>query len=395
MEKKVTINYKTDGRLNYVRINLNKDLNNLLNLSEANNQVLLEYIDNEIILKPAILGITEQINKVEENIIYMKNISKLSYEKTKGSFKFLIPLGIAKKWGLEKKNIVDMIVYEDKIIIKPYGEEQKVELENKLLPMFAFKVVKGGVGKTFFSTQIATGLGETGIKVLFLTLDSQNDALDMLLKSKSKINERTGKTEKIYTTFDTDEYRINKNCKGLKYWIKYGTGELVKVRENVDYIPLESPFSTTVKTKENFNQFIQNIRKNHNYDCIVIDSPPTEKIDQIILSQATKLIIPAYADKFTVKGIVTAIEEAGVDKVASILFNRYDDTTVEKEYYEEVKKIVKDTDIYCPEPIKKLSIITKLLNESKTIWESGDQRLRPVQEKLTKLLQILLEEIEG
>jgi cellulose biosynthesis protein BcsQ len=394
MEKRVTINYKTDGRLNYARINLNKDLNNLLNLSEKNNQVLLEYINNEIILKPVILGIAEQITKVEENIIYMKNISKLSYEKSKGLFKLLIPLGIAKKWELEKNNIVDMIIYDDKIVIRPYKEE-KVELENKLLPIFAFKVVKGGVGKTFFSTQIATGLGATGIKVLFITLDSQNDALDMLLKSKSELNEKTEKMEKIYKTFDKDEYKINKNCKGLKYWIKYGTGELVKVRENVDYIPLESPFTATAKTKENFENFIKKVRKNHNYDCIIIDSPPTEKIDQIILNQATKLIIPAYADKFTVKGIVTAIEEAGVNKVASILFNRYDDTTVEKEYYEEVQKIVKDTGIYCPEPIKKLSIITKLLDESKTIWESGDQRLRPVQEKLTKLLQILLEEIEG
>lgn len=394
MEKRVTINYKTDGRLNYARINLNKDLNNLLNLSEKNNQVLLEYINNEIILKPVILGIAEQITKVEENIIYMKNISKLSYEKSKGLFKLLIPLGIAKKWELEKNNIVDMIIYDDKIVIRPYKEE-KVELENKLLPIFAFKVVKGGVGKTFFSTQIATGLGATGIKVLFITLDSQNDALDMLLKSKSELNEKTEKMEKIYKTFDKDEYKINKNCKGLKYWIKYGTGELVKVRENVDYIPLESPFTATAKTKENFENFIKEVRKNHNYDCIIIDSPPTEKIDQIILNQATKLIIPAYADKFTVKGIVTAIEEAGVNKVASILFNRYDDTTVEKEYYEEVQKIVKDTGIYCPEPIKKLSIITKLLDESKTIWESGDQRLRPVQEKLTKLLQILLEEIEG
>ena len=394
MEKRVTINYKTDGRLNYARINLNKDLNNLLNLSEENNQVLLEYINNEIILKPVILGIAEQITKVEENIIYMKNISKLSYEKSKGLFKLLIPLGIAKKWELEKNNIVDMIIYDDKIVIRPYKEE-KVELENKLLPIFAFKVVKGGVGKTFFSTQIATGLGATGIKVLFITLDSQNDALDMLLKSKSDLNEKKKKKKKIYKTFDKDEYKINKNCKGLKYWIKYGTGELVKVRENVDYIPLESPFTATAKTKENFENFIKEIRKNHNYDCIIIDSPPTEKIDQIILNQATKLIIPAYADKFTVKGIVTAIEEAGVNKVASILFNRYDDTTVEKEYYEEVQKIVKDTGIYCPEPIKKLSIITKLLDESKTIWESGDQRLRPVQEKLTKLLQILLEEIEG
>ena len=68
---------------------------------------------------------------------------------------------------------------------------------------------------------------------------------------------------------------------------------------------------------------------------------------------------------------------------------------VPEEYYEEVQKIVKDTGIYCPEPIKRMAIITKLLNDSKTIWESGDQRLIPVQEKLTELLRILIEEIEG
>lgn len=396
MEKKVTINYKADGRLNYARINLNKDLNNILGLSSENNQILLEYVNNKIILTPAIFGVVEQINKIDENIVYMKNISKLSYEKASGTFKFLIPLGIAKKWGLEKDNRIDMIVDENQLIIEPYKEEKEVELENKLLPIFAFKVVKGGVGKTFFSTQIATGLGGAGIKVLFLTLDSQNDALDMLLVSESKLNEKTGRTEKIYKTFENDEFRINKSYKGLKYCIKYGVlGDIVKVRENVDYIPLESPFTATAKTKENFENFIKEVRRNHNYDCIVIDSPPTEKIDQIILNQASKLIIPAYADKFTVKGIVTAIEEAGVDKVASILFNRYDDTVIEKEYYQSVQDIVKNTNIYCPEPIKKLSIITKLLDDSKTIWESGDQRLIPVQEKLTELLKILIEEIEG
>lgn len=395
MKKKVAINYKADGRLNYARINLNKELNTLLNISSENNQVLLEYLNNEIILKKAIFGIIEQKTKVEENLVYMKSITKLSYEKSKGLFKLLIPLSIAKKWQLEKKNIVEMIVEKDKIIIRPNKEEKEMEIKETLLPIFAFKVVKGGVGKTFFSTQIATGLGETGIKVLFLTLDSQNDALDMLLKSESILNEKTEKIEKIYKTFDKNEFRINKNYKGLKHWIKYGNGDFVKVRENVDYIPLESPFTTTSKTKENFNNFLTKIRENHNYDCIIIDSPPTEKIDQIILSQATKLIIPAYADKFTVKGIVTAIDEVGVNKVASILFNRYDDTVIEKEYYNSVKDIIKHTNIYCPTPIKKLSIITQLLDNSKTIWESSDNRLNTVQENLKELLKILLKEIEG
>lgn len=323
----------------------------------------------------------------------MKSLVKLSYDKSKDSFKFLIPLPIVKKWNLEQSKVVELIQYDDKVVFKQYKEE-KVIMTKDLIPIFAFKVVKGGVGKTFFATQTAAGLGETGAKVLFLTLDSQNDALDMLLPADIVENKKTQKNEKIYTTYDKDNLRLNKNTKGLKYWMKYGKGDLIKVREYIDYIPLESPFNATPKTKEEFEKFLLNIRKNHDYGCIIIDSPPTEKINQIILQQANKLIIPAYADKFTVKGIVTVIDEVGADKVAAILFNRYDDTIVEKEYYQSVKEILKGTKVYCPEPIKKLSTITQLLDKSKTIWESEDKRIRPVQEKIAELLKVLFLEID-
>ena len=394
MKKNVVINYKSDGRLNFGRINLSKNFNNILKISSDNNQVFLEFLNNELTIKPAISGVVEQITKVEDNLVSMRSLVKLSYDKTKDSFKFLIPLPIVKKWNLEKNKVVDVIPYDDKVVFKQYKEEEKITMTKDLIPIFAFKVVKGGVGKTFFATQTAAGLGEAGIKVLFLTLDSQNDALDMLLPADIVENKRTQKNEKVYTTYDKDNFKLNRNTKGLKYWMKYGKGNLIKVRENIDYIPLESPFNATPKTKEEFEEFLLTVRKNHNYDCIVIDSPPTEKIDQIILQQANKLIIPAYADKFTVKGIVTVIDEVGADKVAAILFNRYDDTVVEKEYYQSVKEILKGTNVYCPDPIKKLSAITQLLDKSKTIWESEDKRILSVQEKITELLKILFLEIE-
>lgn len=394
MKKNVVINYKSDGRLNFGRINLSKNFNNILKISSDNNQVFLEFLNNELTIKPAISGVVEQITKVEDNLVSMRSLVKLSYDKNKDSFKFLIPLPIVKKWNLEKNKVVDVIPYDDKVVFKQYKEEEKITMTKDLIPIFAFKVVKGGVGKTFFATQTAAGLGEAGIKVLFLTLDSQNDALDMLLPADIVENKRTQKNEKVYTTYDKDNFKLNRNTKGLKYWMKYGKGNLIKVRENIDYIPLESPFNATPKTKEEFEEFLLTVRKNHNYDCIVIDSPPTEKIDQIILQQANKLIIPAYADKFTVKGIVTVIDEVGADKVAAILFNRYDDTVVEKEYYQSVKEILKGTNVYCPDPIKKLSAITQLLDKSKTIWESEDKRILSVQEKITELLKILFLEIE-
>lgn len=394
MKKNVVINYKSDGRLNFGRINLSKNFNNILKISSDNNQVFLEFLNNELTIKPAISGVVEQITKVEDNLVSMRSLVKLSYDKTKDSFKFLIPLPIVKKWNLEKNKVVDVIPYDDKVVFKQYKEEEKITMTKDLIPIFAFKVVKGGVGKTFFATQTAAGLGEAGIKVLFLTLDSQNDALDMLLPADIVENKRTQKNEKVYTTYDKDNFKLNRNTKGLKYWMKYGKGNLIKVRENIDYIPLESPFNATPKTKEEFEEFLLTVRKNHNYDCIVIDSPPTEKIDQIILQQANKLIIPAYADKFTVKGIVTVIDEVGADKVAAILFNRYDDTVVEKEYYQSVKEILKGTNVYCPDPIKKLSAITQLLDKSKTIWESEDKRILSVQEKITELLKILFLELE-
>lgn len=394
MKKNVVINYKSDGRLNFGRINLSKNFNNILKISSDNNQVFLEFLNNELTIKPTISGVVEQITKVEDNLVSMRSLVKLSYDKTKDSFKFLIPLPIVKKWNLEKNKVVDVIPYDDKVVFKQYKEEEKITMTKDLIPIFAFKVVKGGVGKTFFATQTAAGLGEAGIKVLFLTLDSQNDALDMLLPADIVENKRTQKNEKVYTTYDKDNFKLNRNTKGLKYWMKYGKGNLIKVRENIDYIPLESPFNATPKTKEEFEEFLLSVRKNHNYDCIVIDSPPTEKIDQIILQQANKLIIPAYADKFTVKGIVTVIDEVGADKVAAILFNRYDDTVVEKEYYQSVKEILKGTNVYCPDPIKKLSAITQLLDRSKTIWESEDKRILSVQEKITELLKILFLEIE-
>ncbi len=45
MKKNVVINYKSDGRLNFGRINLSKNFNNILKISSDNNQVFLEFLN--------------------------------------------------------------------------------------------------------------------------------------------------------------------------------------------------------------------------------------------------------------------------------------------------------------------------------------------------------------
>lgn len=130
------------------------------------------------------------------------------------------------------------------------------------------------------------------------------------------------------------------------------------------------------------------------YDYIIIDSVPTRKVDELILHHTTKLIIPAYGDKLTVNGIIKVIDEVGVEKVAAIIFNKFEDTSVEKQYYEEIKSQLEGSGIYFPRPIKNLSSIKQLLDKSKTIWESGDKKIKEVQEIMQDILERLIIETD-
>ena len=394
MKKNIIIAYKKIGRLNFGSISFTKDHSEILKLTPENRDVVMEYKDDTLILYPYKEGIVDEKKIKGESLIYLTSYVKINYDKSKNGFKFQFPPEIIRKWNLEENKCVDLIVEENKIIFKPYEENTMADQDvlniyspeyiRNTLPIITVKVEKGGIGKTFFACSIATGLAVTGKKVLVITTDPQNNVLDMLLP----VEEKETEDQVIYYSFDDKEIQIDSKTKGLKYWLKNGTGEIINLRENVDFIPLESSLENNKKFEDNIGKILYSLKDK--YDCIVIDSVPTKRVDQVVLNYTKRLVIPCAGDRVTVKGVTRIIKDLGADKVSAIVFNKYLNSVIEKDYYEAVKKSLEGSTIFFPEPIKELSAIKQIVFKNKSIWESLDQRLVEVQNVFKAIINKLI-----
>ena len=213
------------------------------------------------------------------------------------------------------------------------------------------KVEKGGVGKTFIASNLAHLLALLDYKVIILSIDSQNN---------------------VYSIFN----KVNQRIKGsFKNSILSDEIYKVKLRENLDFIPIELYLSPNI-LKE-VPAFLRKLKKN--YDYIIIDSLPALKVDNIFLENSDKIIIPAHGDKMTLQGIISIIKEHR-EKIHSIIFNKYINTKINREYYKEIKEICKNSGIYISKPIKNNAFIAELIEKGKTIWESRSKKIIETQE---------------
>ena len=213
------------------------------------------------------------------------------------------------------------------------------------------KVEKGGIGKTFIASNLAHLLALLEYRVIILSIDSQNN---------------------VYSIFN----KINQRIKGsLKKSILSNEIYKIKLRENLDFIPIELYLSPNI-LKE-VPAFLRKLKKN--YDYIIIDSLPALKVDNIFLENSDKIIIPAHGDKMTLQGIISIIKEHR-EKIHSIIFNKYINTKINKEYYKEIKEICKNSGIYISKPIKNNAFIAELIEKGKTIWESRAKKIIETQE---------------
>lgn len=213
------------------------------------------------------------------------------------------------------------------------------------------KVEKGGIGKTFIASNLAHLLALLDYKIIILSIDSQNN---------------------VYSIFN----KVNQRIKGsLKKSILNDEIFKIELRENLDFIPIELYLSPNI-LKE-VPTFLRKLKKN--YDYIIIDSLPALKVDNIFLENSDKIIIPAHGDKMTVQGIVSIIKEHR-EKIYSIIFNKYINTKINREYYEKIKEICKNSDIYISKPIKNNAFIAELIEKGKTIWESKSKKIIETQE---------------
>ncbi|UTI52471.1 AAA family ATPase [Fusobacterium polymorphum] len=390
MERKIVLTYKKNGNFNQAVLTIDKKILKALNLLEDETTIYLNYSNYKIILKrrdnkrveKTIIDKDGKLKELSKNINL--NVSHSNKEKGYFNYKLTIPGLIVKAMELDKDPNIDIRTEGDKIIItslkyrdyRNYIVEESEETifreeiseynqGGKMKNIFTVKVNKGGIGKTFFTVQIGHGLALQGYKVLLITSDSQNNILHYT-KSKKEI----------------DKYDLSK---GLRHAVLYGDNRdlYIKVRENLYFLPTESSvFSDAFEKK--FDNFIR--KKRIEYDNILIDSIPTMDIDKKFMECSDQLIIPTFCDYSTYEGTLNVIEEVGANKIHSIIINLFKNTKIQKKYYSEFEKSLSGTGIVFPKPIKELSLIENLIENGKTIWESGSKLLIDVQNSFADVI---------
>ena len=393
MERKIVLTYKKNGNFNQAILTVDKKIIKTLNLSEDEIGIYLSYSNNEITLKKrdnkriekTIMDKNGNLKELSKNINF--NISYSNKEKGYFNYKLTIPGAIVKAMELDEYPNIDIRTEGEKIIItslkyKNYIVEESEETifreeiseynqGGKMNNIFTVKVNKGGIGKTFFTVQIGHGLALQGYKVLLITSDSQNNILHYT-KSKKEI----------------DKYDLSK---GLRHAVLYGDNRdlYIKVRENLYFLPTESSvFSDAFEKK--FDNFIR--KKRVEYDYILIDSIPTMDIDKKFMECSDQLIIPTFCDYSTYEGTLNVIEEVGANKIHSIIINLFKNTKIQKKYYSEFEKSLSRTGIVFPKPIKELSLIENLIENGKTVWESGSKLLIDAQNSFADVIAKIIKD---
>lgn len=356
-ELKLMMKYRKDGklsRLNSATISLNQAMINHL----GNISLSFFYQNKEIILNGNNESETYEKAKNGKIIELKRNI------KLQSGRKLDLPLGILDDLGvnLEKENKVQIEFLEDhklklKLVSLPVENLEKKE-NTKMGKIITIKVNKGGVGKTFITVQLGAYLALQDKKVLLLTSDSQNNIIDYCFGERIEF------------------------AGGLKEFVKSGTGDIIKLRKNLFFIPLESStFGTQFLLK--LPLFLEKLK--NEYDYILIDSIPTMKIDSVFVKASDKIIIPTFCDRVTTEGVLNVVDETGVDKVLAVIINKYEDKKIQNLYKKELIEAIKNTDILFPNPIPNTSEIEILLHKGKTIWESKAKKIEEIQSSFKEI----------
>lgn len=222
---------------------------------------------------------------------------------------------------------------------------------------------KGGVGKSWITLQLAHAMTIIkGAKVLILTSDSQNNILD-------------------YAGLSV-EYGT-----GLENWLSKGEGELIKLRENLYFIPLTTS-SLSISLKEKLKALLEDFKQEYRY--IFIDSTPTLNLDKEFVECADDVVIPTFLDAVSTGSITNLLTELDASKIKAVIPNRFTRTAKEKEYFKSLTDIFEGTEIYLSIPISQSGEIGKLIDKGKTIWETGSSKLTTIQEVMAKVIEVIL-----
>lgn len=365
---------KRDGNLILATagISISRYFRDGIKFNEKDNNLNLIYKNKKLEVRNGF--VSKEVFIQENDIEIIKNISLY---RAGATYKLSIPLPVINDIGVTENNrdlIISLKTDDKGNYLEILKKEDYIE-ENKMdnCKVITIKVNKGGIGKTFITTQLGYRLSELGKKVLMLTSDSQNNIYAYL------------------TAYDKHMDKPLEIKEGLKHWVSRGEGELVKLRNNLYYIPLENSIFGT-QFFMNLPSFIKKMKEE--YDYILIDSIPTMKIDSEFVKLSDMVIIPCFCDWVTVDGVIRVVEEAGAEKIEAIVVNKYEKKSTQKIYLEKLQKALEGTGILLPKPIKNSSKIEKLLDKGKSIYESKDTSLDDVKSSIDDVVDRIMKKDE-
>ena len=222
------------------------------------------------------------------------------------------------------------------------------QVQNMAAKLAAIINMKGGVGKTTLSYNLAYELAERGNSVLLIDLDPQANATILCADEQTLINHK--KTKKTITDLFIDTYAPRGPIKGkplpsqalAEYVLNVFTGS--KASSKFDLIPSDIYLSSVLRGISigpfDLNLLVNEQTRNA-YQYILVDCAPTySSLTTIALNTCQAVLIPMIADSFGFFGtqlMKQIIEEHkydfGIDvKVIGVVFMMRDKTATGTEY---------------------------------------------------------------
>lgn len=208
--------------------------------------------------------------------------------------------------------ITNKIVYKGKLTMTEKKVNDETQSKAKII---SFINMKGGVGKTSLSINVADTLAREGYKTLVIDTDPQFNATQSLLLARTKYDKPNDENF-IQEDLSADDFSKLSNDNKTLYQIFMPsdlveeTGNLVThIKDNLDLIPGDLNLASTVAGDtsgkiEVLDQHISDFHLDYDYKYIIIDCPPTWSVlTHASLFASDFYIIPSHIDFYSSLGI--------------------------------------------------------------------------------------------
>jgi cellulose biosynthesis protein BcsQ len=153
-------------------------------------------------------------------------------------------------------------------------------LSHRRTPIFSFANLKGGVGKTTISANLAIAMGEHGWRVLVVDLDYQS-SISQLLLSPSEMHELIGSRRLIHEALRDAEGGVAAFRRAICRVTKVSSSEIYVVAADEELGNLETALShqwqakiTTDDVRYRLRTVLQSAEIAERFDFILLDCPP-------------------------------------------------------------------------------------------------------------------------